>query len=113
MKTRLLFSALLLLGLGGTTQGVQVTRYVSPWTLVPAGQIVNFSHTFDARPLEVDVWIAYPVNAPNKVQCQASFENVYSIYETDALRLQNVNPFLITVKNEGDTLYCVQVVASP
>ena len=114
MKTRLLLSiVIILICAGAVLQGVLPVRYVSAWTFIPAGQTIAFEHGLGTRPLELDVWVIPFLNGSVHGACEVDFPAAIPAYESRAIHVQIVSLFSISVNNNADVGYCVQVVASP
>lgn len=97
---------------GSLSTQTQLARYVSPWTAIPAGKAVSFTHNLGVRPLEMDVWLAPFVNTPNG-QCLVNFTAVTPGYGSPAIQVRIVNLTEISIYNNDSVLRCVQVIARP
>lgn len=112
-----LFLLWLLVLLGGlfllTAAQGKGTRYVSPWTPLPAQTTVIITHGLGVRPLELDVWVLPHVNLSASASCLGDFPAALPGYAVDEIQVQLVSVDQVALRNTDDVLSCVQVVVSP
>lgn len=106
---RRLFLSLAFVLLGLTSPRPDTLRYVSPWTLIPAGSGVVMAHELGKRPLTATIWTASAVDAKGGESCQTDF--VYANLNTTLV--VSVGPDAFYVQNQTSQAVCMQAVLLP